>query len=250
VGVFRVHSAADMARPLKLSACPVVLALSLITTSSYAAPKDDPLSDSEVDARLAFVEGRLEAGTAAANRWSYGWLATYGTLSLLQVGVALGTTSPTLRRDAAVGGVAASVGVVPFGLFPFTPRFAADRLRAWPSSTPDERRHKLARGEALLKKSAEAERFGRSWVPHVLGNSVAIAWGFVLALGYHRIATGIITGSVGVGLVEVQIWTQPTAAIHDWDEYSHWHTHHATRTEGPSLSVVPSEGGVGLMARF
>jgi len=98
----------------------VVGALSLPAALARAEP-----TDAEVATRLAFIEKRLADGTPAATRWSYGWLATFGTLSVAQFGVALGTTDPGLRADTAVGAFSSSLGILPFALLPFTPRFAA-----------------------------------------------------------------------------------------------------------------------------
>jgi len=207
------------------------------------------LPDAEVAARLAFIEARLDAGTAAATRWSYGWLATYGVFTLGQYGLALAVKDPGLRADMAVGAVSSSLGVAPLLLLPFTPRFAAAELRALPEGTPDERRRKLARAERLLRKSAESEAAGRSWLAHVVGGGVAVAWGAVLAIAYHRVRSGVINGIAGVGICELQIFTQPTAAIADWDAYSRGALR-AARPRGPSFGVAPAPGGMGIAVTF
>ncbi len=206
--------------------------------------------DAEVTERLGFLESRLEAGTGAAERWSYGWLGAFGTLSVAQFGVALGTTDPGLRADTAVGAVSASLGCVPFALFPFAPRLAASELRLLPANTPDERRRKLARAEALMKKSAKAEKFGRSWVPHVAGTTVAIVWGVVLAAAYHRVRSGIINATIGSGIVELQIWTQPTAAITDWKAYSDGHYRIPPKAPAPRVGFGVVDGQLGLLGSF
>ena len=200
--------------------------------------------------RIAFIQSRLDAGTAAADRWSYGWFATFGLLSVGQLGVALGTTDAGLRKDMAVGAVSATLGVMPFALFPFAPRFAADELRVLPEQTPTERRSKLARAEALLESCAEAEQAGRGWVPQMVGEAVNVAWGLVLALGYHRVQTGVLNAVIGMGITELQIFTQPTAAIDDWQDYSTRAFRAPRGARGPSLSVTAGLGTVGLGGDF
>lgn len=179
-----------------------------------------PPSDAEVTRRIAFIQERLDRGTAAADRWWYGWYAGWTALTVGQAALAVGTTDAGLRADSAVGAVGSSLGVIPLGLFPFPARFAAADLRALPASTPDERRRKLARAEGLLKTSAEAEVFGRSWISHTLCGTVSIALGLVLGLAYRRPLTGALNAVAGIALSEIQIFTQPTAAIDDWSEYS------------------------------
>ncbi len=221
-----------------------------------AAHADEPLGDrrrSDVDVarRLAFIESRLEAGTPAANRWSYGWLSTYGALTVAQIGVALGTTDRARRIDMAVGAFSSSLGVIPFALFPFTPRFAASQLAEWPGTTPSERRRKLVQAERLLRKSAESEAFGQSWMTHLGGLAVNFAFGLVLAAGYHRLGSGVTSTTVGIAVGELQIVTQPTAAIDDWEAYSRGDfDEHPSRDRRVHFAIVPAPGGLGLGARF
>ena len=194
-----------------------VVAITLCLIGFAEVARADP-SDEEVEQRLTFIEKRLEAATPEANAWSYGWLATFGGLSLAQFGIALGTKDPGFRADMAVGSLSCALGVLPFAIMPFTPRYAAGALATWPARTPDERRKKLARAEALLEKSAKVERAGHGPTPHILGLGVAFGAGLVLDFAYKRIRTGMMNTAVGVVLVEAQIFTQPTTAIDDWDD--------------------------------
>lgn len=212
-----------------------------------AAPPDD----AEVAARIRFIEQRLDAGTAAADRWWYAWYSIYGGLAVGQAVVAIAVTDPGTRTDNVVGAVSTSLGIVPLGLSPLEARFAAGRLSAYPESTPAERRAKLRAGEAMLRSVAEEERFGRSWVAHLLGNGVALASGIVLGVGYDRPASGIFNFGAGVALTEVQILTQPTQGIDDWREYRRKDTF-ATKParRRAHLSVAPSLGGVVMAGSF
>ena len=212
---------------------------------AYAEP-----SDEEVNDKLAFIERRLDAGTAEANRWSYAWFTTFGTLAVGQFGVALGVKDPGFRADMAVGAVSSAFGVLPFALLPFTPRFAASQLAAWPERTPEERRKKLVRAEELLKKSAEVERLGHGWVPQIAGIGVSVGFGLVLSLGYNRIRTGMMNTAVGIALVETQIFTQPTTAIDDWNDYQKGSLHGARHSHGTSIAIVPSPGGINIAGAF
>jgi hypothetical protein len=211
--------------------------------------------DAEVAARLAFLEARLDAGTGAANRWWYGWFASYGALTLGQYGVALATRDPGLRADAAVGAASSSLGVLGLGLSPFTPSFAAAALRGVPAGTPEERRRKLARAEALLRKGAEDEQLRRGWLAHVAGVGVSLASALVRALAYHRVQSAVLAGVFGVGISELQIFTLPRAAIRDWDAYGKGAWAGAPRASAPrapavSFGLAPVPGGVGVAATF
>lgn len=225
-----------------------LLAVALLTTSASA--RADPVrSDEEVAERLAFIERRLEAGTPAAKRWSYGWFSAYGALTVGQFGAALVTGDAGGRKDLAVGAVSSSLGTLPFALFPFTPRFAAAELGRYPATTPAEKRRKLAAGERLLKASAAAETAGRSWTAHAGCLGVNIAFGLVLVAGYHRTRSGLNSMLLGTGIGEIQIFTQPTDAIDDWNAYRRGDFSDPVSSR-IRFEILPAPGGLAFGARF
>ena len=195
------------------------ISLAAASTRAEPAPGGAPPSDAEVAQRLTFLQTRLDSGTAPANRWWYGWYTGWTALTVGQGAFALATTDPGLRADAAVGAVGSSLGLIPLALVPFPALHAAADLRAMPDATPDERRKKLTHGERLLRESAASEVLRRKWFNHVLCGTVSTTVGLVLALGYDRPVTGVLSAVAGIALSEAQIFTMPTAAIDDWDEY-------------------------------
>jgi len=238
----------------RMGAWPLLLAMagSGIAVSAVAGRAGaEPPGDEEVQRRTRFIQQRLDLGTAAADRWWYAWYTIYGGLSVGQAAIAIAVTDRGLRIDNAVGAFSTSLGIVPLGLSPLQARFAADRLRALPESTPQQRRAKLTQGEDILRAAAEDELFGRSWVSHLVGNGVSLAFGVVLAVGYDRPEAGIINFAAGLALNELQILTQPTRAIDDWREYKR---HGASRaSEQPDVlrwMVTPQAGGLGVAGCF
>jgi hypothetical protein len=241
---------------LRFAAVILVIAITLRAPPAFAAHPDAPqmLSDAQVGRRLEFIEVRLRSGAGPANTWwqasYYGWTA----LTMGQFVVAVATTDPGLRKDMAVAVVGSSLGVIPLGLFPLPARTAASDLAAFPDATPTERRRKLAAAERLLEASAEAEALGQSWVSHVLSASVSIGFGLVLGLGYDRPSQGVFNAVSGIALSELQILTQPTAAIDDLHAYHRFtggsKASAAKKPEVSSPMLVLRPGGIGLLGRF
>jgi hypothetical protein len=244
------------ARPRRAALFAVALTLLLRAAPVAAEPPGAALalSDAEVARRLAFIEVRLERGSFAANRWWNAWFYGWTALTVAQAAVAFAATDPGLRTDMAVGAVSSSLGVIPLGLFPFPPRLAAGELRALPEGTKEERRRKLSRAERLLRESAEAEAFGRSWMNHALSGVVSVGVGLLLGLGYKRPAAGVINAAGGVALCELEIFTQPTAAIDDLRAYQRWTGRgagtEATSTAKAGWTLIPHAGGLGVAGRF
>lgn len=233
----------------------LVFLLSSAISLAASSAKAEPPSDAEVTRRIAFLQTRLDQGTVAANRWWYGWYTGWSALTVGQGIIAVAVPDRGLRADAAVGAVGSSLGLIPLGLVPFPARHAAADLRAMPEATPEERRKKLARGERLLRESAESEVLRRKWFNHVLCGAVSTSVGLVLALGYGRPVTGAVSATVGIALSEAQIFTMPTAAISDWNEYqSGGGAGRLGRTQRPapgvSWFVAPLAGGAMVGGSF
>lgn len=213
-----------------------------------AASRAAGVSDDEVTARIEWIQRRLDAGTPAADRWWYGWYTGFTALTVAQALVAGAVTDPGTRADMAVGAVSSALGVAPLGLFGFRARFAAADLREISGTTLDERRRKLRVAERLLEGAADDEAFGRSWVSHLAGVGVSVAGGVVLAVGYDRLESGLVSIASGLLLSELTIWTQPTDAIDARREYAAG-AFRAARPV-PAYGVALGLDGASLRIRF
>ena len=200
-------------RAVAFAVVPIVLALG--TTSAAA---DSP-SDAEISRRLAFIEARLARGSGPANLWWNSWYYGWTALSMGQAVFAIATPDKGTRTDMAVGAAASTLGVIPLGVLPFPARTAWQDLARVPVNSAEGRRRKLAFAEHLLEAAASDEKLRRSWVNHATSIGVSIGVGLVLGVGYGRPIPGLLNALGGIALSEVQIWTTPTAAIHDFAEY-------------------------------
>lgn len=233
-----------------LAALPLVLTLGL--SSAAAAP-----SDAEVSRRLAFIEARLARGAGPANLWWDSWYYGWTALTMGQFVWAIATPDPGTRIDMAVGAASSTLGVIPLGILPFPARTAPRDLARAPSSTPEERRRKLAFAEHLLEAAAKDEQLRRSWVNHATSIGVSISVGLVLGVGYRRPVPGLLNAIGGIALSELQIFTQPTAAIDDFREYQKLGGEPAAPVPGvkaaPSpvgFSFGPHAGGISVSGWF
>jgi hypothetical protein len=78
----------------------------------------------------------------------------------------------------------------------------------------------------------------------------------VLIEGYKLTAFGILQGSLGFALAELQIWTRPRVATAAWHRYAHDVTAQKPPELGPdqldmfSVSLVAAPTGLGLKGTF
>jgi hypothetical protein len=235
----------------------VVMPLAFVVGASSAFA--DTPSDAEVPQRLAFIEARLARATGPANLWWSSWYYGWTALSMGQFVWALTTSDKGRRTDMAVGAAASTLGVIPLGVLRFPARTAWQDLAQIPAGSSAERRRKLAFAEHLLEAAAKDEKLRRSWVNHATSIGVSIAVGLVLGIGYGRPTSGVINAVGGIALSEIQIWTMPTAAIHDYADYQRLRDSSAVfapmrlsnSTMPPvGISLRPQPGGVSISGWF
>lgn len=232
---------------------PLVLAIGL--GSANATPKT--ISDEEVAKRLAFLEARLNQGEKAATLWWNVWFYGWEGLTMAQFAWALTTKDSGTRIDMAIGAASSTLGVLPLGLLPFPAKTAPQDLAKFAANTPNTptaRRQKLIFAEHLLHAAADDEILRRSWVNHAVSIGVSIGVGLILAVGYERPIPGLFNTIGGIALSELQIFTQPTAAINDLHDYQRFGiTPTPTTKQKPAsigFNVGPHSGGLSLSGRF
>jgi len=214
------------------------LASFLLLTSSAGvyAQSVAAIPDEQVKERLSFVENALQSAQPRAKTWWYGWIAGYSAGAVVQISLAgahwndvkLDKSAPVPRRvrdrafaqDMLVGGVTCALGAGNLLITPFSPAYAANRLRPLPEGTPEERRAKLEKAEELLRQCAQREKEGRAWKTHALNLGANAAAGLVTALAFHRRWTdGLVTFATSETVSLLTIFTQPRRAIRDLDNY-------------------------------
>lgn len=220
----------------------LLIPLILILTTKAVLIAGQNSSD-DLTNRIKEIQSTLDAGEGSAKLWWYGWAGFYTGAAVFSFGLAGLTEDKTLKITQSVAGVESLLGAGGLLIFPFPSRNAAQKLRRMPESTNEERIAKLKEAERLLKKSADAELSGRSWLQHTLAFLVNTTGSLVIWKGYEKqikengdnpFTQALINFALGTAVAELQIWTQPTKAIKDRDEYQNKY----------SLSVLPTAGGM------
>ncbi|MBN1894133.1 hypothetical protein JW906_06545 [bacterium] len=231
----------------------VLVLLSVMGLQVMPVSSQQAVPDSLVRERLGFIRNALESGKPRASLWWNGWLIGYGAATIGQAAVGMTAEDQRTRQDMALGAATTGLGVIGQLLYPMTPSSAPGLLSGISETTPGERSEKLAAAEDLLRKSAAREREGRSWQTHAITGLVNLGGGLVTWLGFKRsIWDGVGYFVLNTAITEAQIWTQPTRAVRDEEEYIRRRA--GGRTDGlthkihVSFGIVP--GGIGITAGF
>jgi hypothetical protein len=213
--------------------------------SEKLAEPRERIGDEAAAVRVAFIQNRLDQGTASARWWWYGWLGGYSVATLAQAAVGVATHDRALRATMLVGAGGSALGALSVVAFPFPPTYAANEVRA-SEGLPVSERHVLALES--LRACADAETLGRSWLPHALGLAVATAQGLVLWIGFEQPLDGATSAAVSLLVSEAQIFSQPMRAVDDFASYQRQFLR--PRPTAVQWRLTPSPGGLALRAQW
>lgn len=198
------------------SAALFLFMLLLTGSAVYAGETDPKVPDSDISERINFIQTSFDKAEARAKAWSYAWTGIYGALTGYQTFQALHTHQD--RTSNIVGASQSLLALTVLIVDPFHACSSASDLREIPENTPEERRQKLDMAERWLERNYKQEKLGRSWPNHIIALAVNIIGG---AIVWHNNGSkdGMTSILTGMAASEIQIWTQPTRGMTDYNDY-------------------------------
>ena len=216
--------------------------LSLPSAAQPITPADTALSDSAIEERIDFIEGRLNDSRFHGQAWYWSWM-TINAGSGVGLGIIAGLSKH--EDDQVNNGVQAglgAIGVADLLLRPLEARHGADPVSGLPETTRPEKISKLRAAESLLHGNAERADERTSFAQHAGNVGVNAAAGLTIALA-GKPSDGLISFLSGVAGGELQIWTQPWAPANDWADYQRQFGGQASRARMDAfLGPLPSGG--------
>jgi hypothetical protein len=232
------------------------------------------LSDSELDARLAFLEERLDDGEMYSKIWQWGWTGGYSLGIVIGVTEAITCCSnrkagPGNTRDPITGqvfgfhsakkkrneqrvthyvtAVKGVIGTTRMLLMRHPGRHGADAMRAIEGDSREAKLARLTKGEEVLQDVAKTAHRRWSWKAHAgnIGLNLAGA-GFIFGFGRESDAWESL--GIGIGVGTLQILSAPKRGIQDLDDYE---TRFGMKTASRfNWTIVPTMGGAALKVTF
>jgi len=197
-------------------------------------------SEPNIKERIDFIQASFDKGQTRAKLWSYTWLAINGAATGIQTYQAISS-----RHDRVSNIVSASesfLGVAALIIDPFHARSSGSELREIPESTPEELKTKLDMAEKWLERNYKQEKLGRSWLSH-LGVLVVGVIGAGIVWHYEGRKNGLINGLTTIAGGELEIWTQPTRGIKDYQEYHNKYKDAYDGIPEKKYFIAPSKNG-------
>jgi len=207
-----------------------------------------PQTDAELDARLHFLEERLDAGRRHAETWYYGWLG-FNAACLAYTTASASVDSARSRSFDIVNASEAAVGVADVLLLrPLPGREGADPIRGPADASPADKVARLTKGEQILVAAAQRADDRSSWINH-LGNLAFNLLGGGILLALHEDHYAAVAAASGTAIGEVYIWSEPSRARQDLDDYLHFVADGAVARSGSGSKWLLSPAGRGIALR-
>jgi hypothetical protein len=219
------------------------------------------LSDSELDARLAFLEERLDGGETWAKTWQWSWTTVYGIGIVAGVGKSITCCSNKKsgransvkkkrneqRVDYIVSAVKSTIGTTRMLLWRHPGRNGADEMRAIEGNSREAKLARLAKGEAVLQSVAKRAEQRWNWKSHA-GNVGLNLAGAAFTWGFGRDSDAVKSLGIGIGVGTLNIFTAPKRGIQDLDDYE---TQFGMKTASRfDWSIVPTMSGAAFKVTF
>lgn len=208
-----------------------------------------PVSDGDVERRLAFIEERLDASQPHTEIWQGVWTGINGGAAVGLAAAASLATSNDDRINFATMSVVALIGLGDQYLFRTIPGLdGALKIRMLPNTTPEERREKLKKAELMLQANADREAERTSWTYHAGNAALNGLAGAVIGI-FANTKDGIIGGATGFLGGIVYAFSEPWGRQQDWQDYERLRRGLPT-LDSRGWSVIPLGGGLALRYQF
>ena len=229
------------------------LLLALFVWSPYTCAEQadrlsGEISNAELEQRLKFIETRLARQSPRARYWQHGWTGFHAASAVVQGVLAVDADDSDDEVNYLVGAVKSTGALAQMLIRPLPAVQSATRFQALPSRSREERIHKVAQGEALLHENADHAATRTSWKRHLIGIGANLIGGVAIA-AFGDSSDAVTSTLLGIAVSETNIWTEPSRAINDLEDYQNnkWVQR---QTSEVSWHIIPLARRVEVNIRF
>lgn len=237
----------NFARPFV--AAVVAASFFLTTVATSFAQSCDP----DTEARLEFIETRLDEGQKHEKWWWRSWLTVYSIGFVYKIVEGATTRDGSNATADYFTAGKSGLGIADLMLRPHVGRHGAAPMRAIPKTTAQYCTERLALAEKSMAQASDAANVRWSWKRHL--SSLVLNLGVAVAIdeGWDDEGTAWRDFAVSEASAELSIWTHPTRAYDDYQEYRAKFGSGGAAPSAmapPSLRLAASPRGLGLVWKF
>jgi hypothetical protein len=234
------------ARATRQSLAVMLLTVALLAPTIACAQVCDP----DTEARLTFLESRLEDGQRNAKIWWGSWMTVF------TIGVVAGVTQGIIHDDQSnqansyITAGKAGLGIVNLTLRDKYAWRGADRIREIPKSSSEMCTRRLQFAEQTMEKVADEDSMRWSWKRHLWSFALNLTHGLVIAEAWSDPGTGWKSAGISEAASEAYLWTHPTRGRDDWHDYQSKFGGGPVSLNSPYWDFAPRPGGVAVVYNF
>lgn len=222
--------------------------MAIMLSLPAGADQKTPLSEEEMEQRLAFITQRLNAGRTGARTWQYGWGGFFATTAAAQGYLAIQSNDSDNRANYTVGALKSTAGLAMLLLRPLPAIKGAEPIASMPAGTPQQKAARLQSAENLLRTNARRAEERTSWPRHLIAIAFNLFSGTAIA-ALGDVKDAAVSNLTGITISQAHIWSQPSRAIEDLDDYEREFPA-APANEEVSWQLTSIPGGLGITMRF
>jgi hypothetical protein len=208
-----------------LLACLIAIFFTSVVFGQNVVEKDSLSQKENIDTaqlteRLQMIRQMLDRNEKNAGIWWYGWIGVYGAATVGQAAVACLDKNKSTREDMILGAGTTLFGVAGQLIAPVKSGYNSKKEELTGRLSRESEIEALRQAEAMLKFQADRAKSGKNWQTHALSGAVNLTSGLITWIGFKRsVWEGIGNFALNTAVTEFQIWSQPTKAIKDYEQY-------------------------------
>jgi len=230
----------------------IILAVVLVWSSQIRAEQGNPvigdMSNAELDARLKFIETRIANQRPSAQYWQYGWTGFHAASAAGQAFLAVDANDSDDEINYLVGAAKSTGALAQMMIKPLPAVQSSIQFHEMPSQTRDERIAKLAQGESLLRINAERASTRTGWKRHLIGIGVNLLGGGIIT-AFGDSSDAITSTLIGITVSEMNIWTEPSRAVTDLEDYQNNRWAHGQNSR-LDWQIIPAHNRLMVKVKF
>lgn len=224
-----------------------IIGVIIFWCSIVGAEELQHLNETEIDARLKFLDARLNELNRPSSIWQYGWTGFYGVSSGVQLYKGIDENDSDDEIKYYVGAAKSAAGVALFLLKPLPIIVGLDDYRNLPKDTKAQKLARLREAESLMQHEAIRADNRYNLKPHLMTIGLNLLGGAVIA-AFGDSDDAIESTAVGIAIGEAAIWSHPKASQKHWDAYQHKFNHKDKNAW--DWKLIPGHKSIALQVKF
>jgi len=206
------------------------------------------MSNTELDARLKFIGTRIASQRPGARNWQYGWTGFHAASAAGQALLAVDANDSDDEINYLVGAAKSTGALAQLMIKPLPAVQGSIQFHAMPSRTREQRVAKLSQGESLLRVNAERASSRTGWKRHLIGVGANLLGGGIIA-AFGDGSDAVTSTLVGITVSEINIWTEPSRAVNDLEDYRNNRWAHGQNSR-VDWQIIPAHNRLMVKVRF